>query len=172
MQEILKKNEERPKPKLSSPEVFFLSLGGIGFLPKSPGTFASLATIIPLYLLGQYNAPFILFIPILLIMFGVSIFLIGYVQKKFKIEDPSWIVIDELFGVFAMWPFLQSKQYQWALYLLGFIFFRALDIFKPGPIGLIDRKLKNGFGVMLDDILAGFLAGFFCLLLIRLLNLA
>lgn len=159
------------KPKLTNPEVFFLSLGGIGFLPKSPGTFASIATIIPLYILEQYNAPFILFIPILLIMLGVSIFLTGYVQKKFQIADPSWIVIDELFGVFTMWPFLHSKQNTWAIYLLGFVLFRVLDIFKPGPIGFIDRKLKNGFGVMLDDILAGLIAGLFCLLLTQLLNL-
>jgi phosphatidylglycerophosphatase A len=161
MQNIQGKTEQ---PKITRPEVFFLSLGGIGFLPKSPGTFASIATIIPLYFLGKYNAPFILFIPILLIMLGVSIFLAGYTQKKFKLEDPSWIVIDEFFGVFAMWPFL-LKQNTWLIYLIGFFLFRALDIFKPGPIGFIDKKLKNGFGVILDDILAGLIAGFFCLLI-------
>lgn len=161
MQDFHGKNTNPLRPKITRPEIFFLSLGGIGFLPKSPGTFASIATIIPLYFLGKYNAPFILFIPILLIMLGVSIFLTGYIQEKFKIEDPSWIVIDELFGVFAMWPFLQNN---WVIYLIGFILFRILDIFKPGPIGFIDKKLKNGIGVMLDDILAGLIAGLFCLL--------
>lgn len=159
MQEIHNKN----KIPLTKPEVFFLSMGGIGFLPKSPGTFASLATIVPLYYLGKYNAPFILFIPILLIMFGVSIFFTTHVQKKYQIEDPSWIVIDEFFGVFAMWPFL-IPQSSWLNYLLGFVLFRLLDIFKPGPIGLLDKKLKNAFGVMLDDILAGLIAGLSCLL--------
>jgi phosphatidylglycerophosphatase A len=164
MQDISRKNKIPLKP-----EVLFLSLGGIGFLPKSPGTFASIATIVPLYFLAQYNAPFILFIPILLIMLGISIFLTNHLQKKFQIEDPSWIVIDEFFGVFAMWPFL---KHSWVQYLTGFILFRILDIFKPGPIGFIDRKLKNGIGVMLDDILSGLLAGLFCLVIFKLLNLS
>lgn len=160
----MQNTDDSNKPKITRPEVFFLSLGGIGLLPKSPGTFASIATIIPLYFLGKYNAPYILFIPILLIMFGVSIFLTDHVQTKFKLEDPSWIVIDEFFGVFAMWPFL-LRQNTWVIYLIGFILFRILDIWKPGPIGFIDKKLKNGFGVMLDDILSGLMAGFICLLI-------
>ncbi len=164
----MQKVEDKKKVPLK-PEVLFLSLGGIGFLPKSPGTFASITTIIPLYFLAQYNAPYIIFIPILLIMLGFSIFLTSNLQKKFQIEDPSWIVIDEFFGVFAMWPFLGRA---WPQYLAAFILFRLLDIFKPGLIGWIDRNLKNGFGVMLDDIISGLLAGFLSMIFFKLFNLS
>jgi phosphatidylglycerophosphatase A len=70
-------------------------------------------------------------------------------------------VIDEFLGVCCLWFFLSS----WPSYLLGFILFRLFDIFKPGPIGWLDRNLNNGFGVMLDDILSGLLSGIICRLI-------
>jgi len=154
MTEVYKK--ENP-PSLKKPEIFFLSMGGIGFLPKAPGTFASIATLAILYIFGQANIPFFLFAPFIVILTGISIFLTNYVQKIYQVQDPSWIVIDEFIGVFVAWAFL--AKHNWVHYLIILILFRIFDIVKKGPVGFIDKNLKNGFGIMLDDIVAGLFAG-------------
>lgn len=70
-------------------------------------------------------------------------------------EDPSEVVIDEVAGqMFA----LSLVEPSLLSYAFGFLFFRGFDILKPGPVGWVDRKVKGGLGVMLDDVLAGLLA--------------
>ena len=148
--------KENP-PSLKKPEIFFLSMGGLGFLPKAPGTFASTATIALLYIFGSAKIPFFLFVPFLVILTAISIFLINYVQKIYQVHDPSWIVIDEFLGVFVAWAFISNHH--WASYLLILILFRFFDIVKKGPVGYIDKNMKNGLGIMLDDVVAGLFAG-------------
>jgi len=154
MTEVSKK--ENP-PTLKKPEIFFLSLGGIGFIPKAPGTYASIATLALLSIFGQANIPFFLFVPFLVIITGISIFLINYVQKIYRIEDPSWIVIDEFLGIFVAWAFIANHHP--LHYITILVLFRFFDIWKKGPVGYIDKNYKNGMGVMLDDAVAGLLAG-------------
>ena len=154
MTEVSKK--ENP-PSFKRPEIFFLSMGGIGFLPKAPGTYASIATIVLLYFFGRANIPFFLFVPFLVIMTVISIYLTNYVQKIYKVQDPSWIVVDEFLGMFVAWAFVANHH--WVNYLTILVLFRFFDIWKKGPVGYIDKNFKNGIGIMLDDVVAGLFAG-------------
>ena len=71
--------------------------------------------------------------------------------------DPGAIVIDEVAGQWiALLPVATTVWWQWAL---GFALFRFFDIFKPWPVGWADRRVKGGFGVMIDDVIAGAYAG-------------
>jgi phosphatidylglycerophosphatase A len=154
MNKIFKK--ENP-PSLKRPEIFFLSLAGLGLIPKAPGTLASMAIIPLLYLLDRVPVPFILLLPFFIILSVISAFFIHYVQKTDGIEDPSWVVIDEFIGMFVAWGFI--VDYNLSDYFQLFLFFRFFDIVKKGPVGFIDKKFKNGVGVILDDVVAGLLAG-------------
>ena len=99
------------KPSLKRPEIIFLSFFGVGFVPKAPGTFGTLATLPFLYALGLANPPIVLFIPILVIATVVSCFMANIVQKQLELHDPQWIVVDEVLG----WPLpgysFKSSQY-------------------------------------------------------------
>lgn len=134
-------------------ENFFLSFFGAGHAPFAPGTFGTLATMPIIIAIIKFQIPIYLLIPFYVTTFIFSTFLIDYVQKKQKLEDPSWIVIDEVLGVLVATPFIIEDT--WWHYLLIFILFRIFDISKLPPINLIDRKMKNGFGVIFDDIVAG-----------------
>ena len=145
--------QNHKRPSLKNPEILFLSFFGTGFLPKAPGTFASLATLPFLFLLGSKNPPIIFFIPPLVILTIASSFIIQIAQEKHDTLDPSWIVIDEVIGMSIAWLFIQDQNI-YHLFIL-FCLFRFFDIFKPYPISYIDRNYKNGFGVIFDDIVAG-----------------
>lgn len=144
---------------------YILSLGGIGFVPKAPGTFGSLASLILLFGLLNLDIPAWRFV-YLLVFFGVflgHLFLIKkFVQKPY---DKSWIVLDEFLGMqLALLPFLFFELAPiWAV--LGFVLFRLFDIWKPGIIGTVD---KNGTpeSVIYDDVLAGALSALVMTILI------
>lgn len=72
-------------------------------------------------------------------------------------HDPSEIVIDEVIGMALMWVFIPAHSFIWAL--IGFVIFRVLDSLKPGPIGWCDRNLKGPSGIIIDDMIAGLVAG-------------
>lgn len=135
------------------PENFFLSFFGAGYAPFAPGTFGTLATMPIIIAIIKFQIPIYFLIPFYFTTFIFSTFLIDYVQKKQELEDPSWIVIDEVLGVLVAAPLIVEDT--WWHYLLIFILFRIFDISKLPPINLIDKKLKNGFGVIFDDIVAG-----------------
>ena len=134
-------------------ENFFLSFFGSGYAPFAPGTFGTLATMPIIIAIVKFNIPIYFLIPFYVSTFVFSVYLINFVQKKQNIADPSWIVIDEVLGVLVVTPFISSDT--WWHYLLIFILFRLFDITKLPPINLIDNKIKNGFGVIFDDIVAG-----------------
>lgn len=134
-------------------ENFFLSFFGTGFIPFAPGTFGTLATMPIIIAIIKYNVPIYFLLPFYSTTFIFSIFLINYVQKRQNLSDPSWIVIDEVLGVLVTTPFIKDDL--WWHYVLIFILFRIFDISKITPINLIDKKIKNGFGVIFDDIVAG-----------------
>lgn len=142
--------------RIISPEVFFLSVGGIGFIKKAPGTFGTLAAMPLLIFIHYYQVPIFFFIPVFIGVFAISIYTINFVQKKYLIQDPSWIVIDEVLGVLALAPFIiESSPVH---YTVAFCLFRFFDIVKIWPINWIDQNIKNGFGVILDDIVAGIMS--------------
>ncbi len=88
-------------------------------------------------------------------------------EEETKRHDSSYIVIDELVG---MWLAMAISGLSLAGVVLSFIFFRVYDITKPSLIGKIDKEVKGGLGVVADDALAGVLAGLSALLVIHILG--
>lgn len=132
----------------------FLALGfGSGLLPKAPGTFGTLMAV-PLYF-ALDMAPFAVYMTLLLLSALVGIYLCDYAGKYLGVSDHGAIVWDEFVG---FWIAMILAPPGWLWVAFGFIAFRFFDIVKPWPIGWVDRKVKGGLGVMLDDVLAGVMA--------------
>ncbi len=130
---------------------------GAGRFPWAPGTVGTLAAI-PLYLLLR-PLPLIWYLGALLLMFLIGVWACGKTARELHAPDPSTIVWDEMLGfLLAMTAALPG----WPWFLAGFILFRCFDIFKPWPIGALDKRVTGGLGIMLDDVAAGAMT---CLLL-------
>ncbi len=125
----------------------------IGKIKKAPGTWATLAAL-PLALVLNLLGPLFYMTSVFLLLL-IGIVAADFYEKKSSIHDNSEIVIDEVLGYLITMIWLPST---WQAYVIGFILFRILDIFKPFPIGYLDRKIKGGMGVMMDDIAAGIIA--------------
>ncbi|GHQ58020.1 phosphatidylglycerophosphatase A [Helicobacter pylori] len=143
----------------------FLTLFFSGYSKKAPGTIGSLVAL----LLGL---PVLIFSANTLFLAAILIGLIAIAQidkeeEESKIHDSSYIVIDELVG---MWLAMAISGLSLAGVVLSFIFFRFYDITKPSLIGKIDKEVKGGLGVVADDALAGVLAGLSVLLVINILG--
>ncbi|WQR76762.1 phosphatidylglycerophosphatase A [Helicobacter pylori] len=143
----------------------FLTLFFSGYSKKAPGTIGSLVAL----LLGL---PVLAFSANTLFLGAVFIGLIAIAQidkeeEETKRHDSSYIVIDELVG---MWLAMAISGLSLAGVILSFIFFRIYDITKPSLIGKIDKEVKGGLGVVADDALAGVLAGLSALLVISVLG--
>ncbi|GAA7196234.1 phosphatidylglycerophosphatase A [Helicobacter pylori] len=143
----------------------FLTLFFSGYSKKAPGTIGSLVAL----LLGL---PVLIFSANTLFLAAILIGLIAIAQidkeeEESKIHDSSYIVIDELVG---MWLAMAISGLSLAGVVLSFIFFRIYDITKPSLIGKIDKEVKGGLGVVADDALAGVLAGLSVLLVINILG--
>ena len=131
-----------------------LALGfGSGLVPKAPGTFGTLAAV-PLFLLFYDFTP-LYYAFVVLIVCLVGVYVCGETAKDIGVHDHGAIVWDEFAGFFIT---MFMVPVSWQSVLVGFIIFRVLDIFKPWPISIADKKLTGGFGIMFDDILAGAIA--------------
>ena len=149
--------KEKTAPSLKRPEILFLSLLGIGFVPKAPGTIGTLAILPLLYWFGRFNIPLTFSIPFLLSLACLSIWIIEIVQKSTGNHDPNWIVIDEVLGMSTAWLF--SKEAHFTHLVLLFLLFRFFDITKIWPANFCDKKIKHGIGTILDDIISGIYTG-------------
>ncbi len=143
----------------------FLTLFFSGYSKKAPGTIGSLVAL----LLGL---PILIFSANTLFLGAIFVGLIAITQidkeeEETKRHDSSYIVIDELVG---MWLAMAISGLSLAGVVLSFIFFRIYDITKPSLIGKIDKEVKGGLGVVADDALAGVLAGLSALLVIHILG--
>ncbi|MGN8477192.1 phosphatidylglycerophosphatase A family protein [Helicobacter pylori] len=143
----------------------FLTLFFSGYSKKAPGTIGSLVAL----LLGL---PVLIFSANTLFLGAIFVGLIAIAQidkeeEETNIHDSSYIVIDELVG---MWLAMAISGLSLAGVVLSFIFFRIYDITKPSLIGRIDKEVKGGLGVVADDALAGVLAGLSALLVISVLG--
>ncbi|MDU9757283.1 phosphatidylglycerophosphatase A [Helicobacter pylori] len=143
----------------------FLTLFFSGYSKKAPGTIGSLVAL----LLGL---PILIFSANTLFLGAIFVGLIAIAQidkeeEETKRHDSSYIVIDELVG---MWLAMAISGLSLAGVVLSFIFFRIYDITKPSLIGKIDKEVKGGLGVVADDALAGVLAGLSALLVIHILG--
>ncbi|RKV26292.1 phosphatidylglycerophosphatase A [Helicobacter pylori] len=143
----------------------FLTLFFSGYSKKAPGTIGSLVAL----LLGL---PILIFSANTLFLGAIFVGLIAITQidkeeEETKRHDSSYIVIDELVG---MWLAMAISGLSLVGVILSFIFFRIYDITKPSLIGKIDKEVKGGLGVVADDALAGVLAGLSVLLVINILG--
>ena len=143
-----------------------ITMFGVGYFKYAPGTLTSFLTCLIFYYKGYFNVPNVEHESIfLLILFIFSVILINRSIETKKNKDPKEIVIDEFFGqlvpLYAVWWLSPAGFWDqhWIIYYSAcFILFRFFDILKPYPISMIDKKIKNGLGVMLDDIVAGIYA--------------
>jgi len=131
-----------------------------GLAPKAPGTFGSLAALPFAWVILQSFGMAGLLIAAIIAFFIGWLVSAHYVKATGR-EDPKEVVIDEVAGMWLILVLFQS--YDIAIHLVAFAIFRLFDIYKPCPIGWVDRHVKGGLGIMLDDILAalyGALAGY------------
>jgi phosphatidylglycerophosphatase A len=137
---------------------------GLGKIKFIPGTFGSLATIIILYYLFHVlNLSTNLVLIILIMIFIYSFYAVSSHIENNNNKDPSEIIIDEFLGqsipiyLYEI-SHVTTKNDNEAIiyYLLFFILFRYFDIMKPFPVNFFDKNFKNSFGVIMDDICAGF----------------
>jgi len=130
--------------------LFLASNAGLGYSPVAPGTVGTLAGIPAFYLLAPLPAP--LFALTWVGLLFLSFWAAGVAGRIYGVVDDGRIVIDELVGYLATVAFL---PFSWTTAVLGFLLFRFFDITKIPPARWFDRKLKNGYGVVLDDVVAG-----------------
>ena len=143
----------------------FLTFFGSGLSPKAPGTVGSLAAL-PVGIAILYYFGMETLFTLTLAVTIIGIFEVNKYERITGDHDQSHIVIDEAVGMWLAlmitysaaltlnYPYLEELTI-----LLSFAAFRLFDIWKPSTIGWIDRKLKGGYGVMLDDVLAGIAGG-------------
>lgn len=131
--------------------VLFIATGACsGYTPVIPGTVGTLVGI-GIFLIFYTHSPFV-YAAILLLFFFLAVFISDKAENILQEKDSKHIVIDEIFGFMVAMAFLPNRF----LYIvLGFFFFRLFDILKIFPANRIERKLKNGYGVVLDDFIAG-----------------
>ena len=141
----------------------FVTLFGIGKISKIPGSIASLVTTILLFVLFNifYISPNTILV-LIIVIFIVSLYSVNAFIKNLDNKDPKEIVIDELIGQsipICLYEIAHegSKVINEVLvfYFIMFILFRIFDILKPYPVSYYDKKFKNSFGVIMDDVCAG-----------------
>lgn len=138
---------------LSEQIILFFAFGfGFGFIKPAPGTWGTIPGVIIAYFVMPYTS---LHIGILIFISLIGIYLCGKASDILGVHDHGGIVIDEIAGVLLTLLFFEPTL---QTLIIGFIWFRIFDIIKPFPIRWIDRKISGGFGIMLDDIIAGIFA--------------
>lgn len=142
----------------------FFALGaGLGLARKAPGTFG---TVLGLPLLLIMPASLLAYVAVLVVLFIFGVWCCEECSKYLGVHDHGGIVWDEVVG-YLLTMIALPVTWQWML--AGFVVFRFFDIVKPWPIGWVDQKVKGGFGIMIDDILAGLMAAAILQLIYRLM---
>tara|TARA_B100000700_G_C14696153_1_gene692262 strand:+ start:70 stop:561 length:492 start_codon:yes stop_codon:yes gene_type:complete len=141
----------------------FVTLFGIGKIKLIPGSFASLATTLFLFIIFHILkiSPNIILIGVIVIFF-ISLYAVNFFIKDLENKDPKEVVIDEFIGQsipICLYEIAHetTKEFTQVLtfYFIMFILFRIFDIAKPYPVSYYDKNFKNGFGVIMDDVCAG-----------------
>jgi phosphatidylglycerophosphatase A len=134
--------------------IMFLATGFYsGNLPKAPGTWGSLAALVPWFFMR--NLPLGSYLGIVGGVFVVGCVLAGSAEKILDQADAGPIVIDEFVGMFIT---LITAPNHPAAWLLAFLLFRFFDVLKPFPVSWFDQRIHGGFGIMMDDVVAGLYA--------------
>ena len=143
---------------------FLATFGYSGLIRPAPGTWGSLAALPVGWLIVWLGGQVALAVAIL-VTFVVGLWAArAHMRAHRTMHDPSEIVIDEAAGQWI--PLLPFTVFDPVGYLVAFVSFRLFDIWKPGPVGWADSRLKGSLGVMADDIVAGVFAGV-CVLLLQ-----
>ncbi|ROS01625.1 phosphatidylglycerophosphatase A [Sinobacterium caligoides] len=127
---------------------------GSGMAPKAPGTFGTVMGVFIYVALLQGWSPW-WYLIMLLSTTAVGIYLCHRTAAELQVHDHPGIVWDEFVGYWIT-MFLAPSGWLWIV--LGFVYFRCFDILKPWPISWLDKRVEGGFGIMVDDILAGVFA--------------
>ena len=145
-----------PKDKinLKNPWHFLATGFGSGLSPIVPGTMGTVAAI-PLYLL-MAQLPFTVYLLITLVAALIGITICQKTSDDMGVHDHGSIVWDEFVGFWITMAIAPVVSWQWVL--AGFVLFRFFDMVKPWPISWLDKHVHGGLGIMVDDILAGFMA--------------
>src|SRR5438552_6588865 len=130
--------------------VFVCSFGYVGFFPIAPGTAGSAAAVV-LYVLLRQLGETNFELPLAMARFALGVWLGGTAEQALGSIDPGPVVLDEVLGMLLTLAFVPVN---WAGLALGFVLFRALDIWKPFPADRLER-LPGGLGMMADDAMAG-----------------
>lgn len=128
-------------------------LFGIGKISKAPGTVATMATIPIWYFLAQTDP--LVYLSITFLLVPVGIWAAQVYENHKQTHDAKEIVIDEVVGFLITMAWVPLT---WQSAAIGFCLFRFFDIVKPPPIRQLDKKVPGGFGVMVDDIVAGIIS--------------
>jgi phosphatidylglycerophosphatase A len=132
----------------------FLATGFyVGHIPFAPGTFGSLIGLPLCFLLAGIQLPAAIIAALLII--GLAIWIANVAAKTLKRKDPGCIVIDEIAGMVVT---LIGLPFNLTTVVTGFILFRILDILKPFPIRILDKRVSGGLGIVADDVVAGIFA--------------
>ena len=136
--------------QLKDPVILIATGLGSGLAPKAPGT-AGTVIAIPLYLVMQ-PLPLASYVLITALLFALGIWVCAYTANKLGVHDHPSIVIDEIVGFLIT---MAAVPAGWLWIVIGFVLFRLFDALKPWPISWFDRVVTGGFGIMLDDVIAG-----------------
>jgi phosphatidylglycerophosphatase A len=139
---------------LSDPATLVATGCGIGLIPGAPGTWASLAALPCGWLIGATFGAVGLLVAAA-IAFTAGCWAAGRIAAASGIFDPGFVVVDEIAAQLLV---LAAAPRDWRFYLAAFLLFRLFDIWKPFPIDWLDRHVKGGFGIMLDDVAAALYA--------------
>jgi phosphatidylglycerophosphatase A len=123
---------------------------GLGYAPVASGTAGSAGAVVLFILAGRLWWPW--YIGLWLVLFAIAVYTSQKVQDAIGEDDPSIVVIDEVVGYLAAMFLLPVSA---GYIATGFFIFRLLDIIKPFPASYFDKKVKNGLGIVMDDVIAG-----------------
>ena len=140
-----------PRPRSALHWVAFGA--GTGLAPRAPGT-AGTAVAIPIYAILA-TQPVGLYLLAVALIAAAGILVCGRTARDLGVHDHPGIVLDEIAGFLVT---MTALPFDWPWIAAGFAAFRILDVAKPWPVSLADRKVGGGLGIMLDDLLAGALA--------------
>ncbi len=145
-------------PRLSlrfrHPAALLATWFGAGLLPGMPGTWGALAAL-PCAWAIRYAAGRTALAGASVLAFALGCWAAARVAQASGRNDPGFIVIDE---VAAQWLVLVAAPLDWRAYAAAFVLFRIFDILKPWPADAVERRVKGGLGIMLDDIVAALYA--------------
>ena len=140
-------------PNLRHPAHLLATWFGVGLIRPAPGTWGTIAGLVTWYFLPQAHPWIWLILPLFILL---SWFVCEQANQASDSGDHSSIVIDEVAGILVTLAFVPHTLFA---YGLAFFLFRLFDIWKPWPISWVDQNMKGGWGILFDDLIAGFFAG-------------